>query len=88
MSEQNQQAPRMGRGEMIRRLDEASQEIEHRLSNGPLTADERHALADSLKRLLPAVADSLQDEEDLKAAQALLATKESARKRRATDYAA
>jgi hypothetical protein len=62
----------MGRGEMIRRLDDASREVHERLENGPLSPDERHVLADRLTRLLPLVADSLQDEEDREAAQALL----------------
>jgi len=56
---------------MIRRLDEVSKQVHDRLENGPLTAEERHALATSLGRLLPVVADSLQDEEDLHAAEAL-----------------
>jgi hypothetical protein len=63
----------MTRGEMIRRLDEASQEVHDRLANGPLTRDEQHTLAASLSRLLPIVADSLQDEEDRGAAEALAA---------------
>ena len=62
----------MSRGEMIRRLDEASMEIHDRLENGPLTHDERRALAASLRRLLPLVADSLQQQADREAAEALL----------------
>jgi hypothetical protein len=62
----------MGRGEMIRRLDEAARDVHERLENGPLSPDERHALAATLTRLLPLVANSLQDEEDRDAAQALL----------------
>ena len=62
----------MSRGEMIRRLDDVSKEVHARLENGPLTADERHALAASLVRLLPRVADSLQEQEDREAAEALL----------------
>ena len=58
---------------MIRRLDEASKEVHDRLANGPLTADEQHTLAASLSRLLPIVADSLQNEEDRGAAEALAA---------------
>ena len=65
----------MSRGEMIRRLDEASKDIHERLENGPLTTDERRALADSLKRLLPLVADSLQQQVDREAAAALLRPK-------------
>jgi hypothetical protein len=62
----------MSRGEMIRRLDEASKEVLERLTNGPLGDDERHALARSLVRLLPLVADDLQDQEDGEAASKLL----------------
>ena len=62
----------MSRGEMIRRLDEASRDIHDRLENGPLTHDERRALAASLSRLLPLVADSLQQQVDREAADALL----------------
>ena len=61
----------MSRGEMIRRLDQASKEVHDHLANGPLTPDERHTLAASLERLLPAVADSLQEQEDREAAAAL-----------------
>lgn len=45
---------------MIRRLDDVSRQVHDQLENGPLTAQERHALATSLGRLLPVVADSLQ----------------------------
>ena len=62
----------MSRGEMIRRLDDASREVHERLENGPLSPDERHLLAATLTRLLPMVADSLQDQEDREAAQKLL----------------
>jgi hypothetical protein len=62
----------MGRGEMIRRLDDASGEVHERLENGPLSPYERQVLAATLTRLLPMVADSLQDREDREAAQALL----------------
>jgi hypothetical protein len=62
----------MSRGEMIRRLDDASRDVHERLENGPLTPDERHALATTLTRLLPVVADSLQAQEDRNAAQTLL----------------
>lgn len=61
----------MTRGEMIRRLDEASKDVHDQLANGPLTPQERHALAADLERLLPVVADSLQVEEDQRAAAAL-----------------
>jgi len=64
----------MSRGEMIRRLDEASKEVHDRLANGPLTPEEQHTLAASLSRLLPIVADSLQNEEDRAAAEALAAS--------------
>lgn len=69
----------MSRGEMIRRLDEASREVHDRLGNGPLTPDEQHTLAASLSRLLPIVADSLQNEEDRGAAEALAAAAKPAR---------
>jgi hypothetical protein len=62
----------MSRGEMIRRLDTAVRDVHDHLENGPLTADERHALATSLSRLLPTVADTLQDQEDKDAARALV----------------
>jgi hypothetical protein len=57
---------------MIRRLDDGSRDIREQLENGPLSSDERHALAATLTRLLPLVADSLQEQEDREAAQALL----------------
>jgi len=56
--------PEMSRGEMVRNLDAASKEVLERLTNGSLEAEERHALARSLVRLLPLVADDLQDQED------------------------
>ena len=62
----------MSRGEMIRRLDDASRDVHEQLENGPLSPDERHVLAATLTRLLPTVADSLQDQEDREAAQTLL----------------
>jgi hypothetical protein len=62
----------MNRGEMIRQLDDASKEVLHRLTNGPLEDTERHALARSLIRLLPVVADSLQTQEDRQAAEKLM----------------
>jgi hypothetical protein len=62
----------MSRGEMIRRLDEVSRLVHDGLASGPLTAAERDVLAASLARLLPAVADSLQAQEDREAAQALM----------------
>lgn len=65
----------MSRGEMIRRLDDTAKDISV-LANGPLTPDEQHAIAETLRRLLPIVADSLQDQADLEAAQALLAATE------------
>jgi hypothetical protein len=64
--------PEMGRGEMIRRLDAASKEVLERLTNGPLHDDERHALARSLIRLLPLVADDLQDQVDKESATKLV----------------
>jgi hypothetical protein len=65
--------PEMSRGEMIRRLDAASTEVLTQLTNGPLGPEERHALARLLIRLLPTVADDLQDQEDRDAASKLLA---------------
>jgi hypothetical protein len=62
----------MSRGEMIRRLDTAVRDVHDHLENGPLTTDERHALATSLSWLLPIVADTLQDQEDTDAARALV----------------
>jgi hypothetical protein len=61
----------MSRGEMIRRLDDAFVDVRDHLANGPLSTEERHALATSLSRLLPAVADTLQAQEDADAARAL-----------------
>jgi hypothetical protein len=61
----------MTRGEMIRRLDDASKVVHDQLANGPLSPQERHALAANLERLLPVVADTLQAEEDQRAADAL-----------------
>jgi hypothetical protein len=50
----------MSRGEMIRRLDEAAGTAVDVLANGPLTPEEQHAIAATLAKLLPLVADSLQ----------------------------
>jgi hypothetical protein len=47
-------------------------EVLERLTNGPLGDDERHALARTLVRLLPLVADDLQNQEDQEAAIKLL----------------
>jgi hypothetical protein len=58
----------MSRGEMIRRLDEAAQTAAESLANAPLTPQEQHAIAETLARLLPLVADSLQDQIDAEAA--------------------
>lgn len=57
---------------MIRNLDAASKEVLERLTNGTLEADERHALARSLIRLLPLIADDLQEQEDKEAASKLV----------------
>jgi hypothetical protein len=67
------ETPEMNRGEMIRRLDAASKEVLKQLTNGPLGAEERHALARMLIRLLPLVADDLQNQEDRDAAAKLVA---------------
>ncbi len=61
----------MSRGEMIRRLDDVSSLVHDGLATGPLSRSERDALASSLGTLLPIVAESLQDQEDREAAQAL-----------------
>jgi hypothetical protein len=61
----------MSRGEMIRRLDDVSTLVRDGLASGPLSRRERDALASSLETLLPIVAESLQDQEDRQAAQAL-----------------
>jgi hypothetical protein len=61
----------MSRGDMIRRLDEVASDVQARLANGPLTPDEQHALGTTLARLLPAVADTLQDQLDRDAAERL-----------------
>lgn len=60
------------RGEMIRRLDDAAVEVRARLGNGPLTAEERVSLLQTLQTLLPMVADELQDVEDLMATAKLM----------------
>jgi hypothetical protein len=57
--------PRPSRGQMIRLLDEAATEVEERLGNGPLNEEERSHLLHTLGRLLPAVAEELQDLEGL-----------------------
>jgi predicted ATP-grasp superfamily ATP-dependent carboligase len=62
----------MGRGEMIRRLDETVRYVRVHVMNGPLSAGEQHALGEALEGLLPIVAASLQDEEDRRAAARLL----------------
>jgi hypothetical protein len=64
--------PEMSRGAMIRSLDAVSKEVLERLTNGALEAEERHALARSLVRLLPLIADDLQEQEDKDAASKLV----------------
>ena len=61
----------MSRGEMIRRLDKVASGVQARLANGPLTPEEQHALAATLARLLPAVADTLQEQVDADTAEML-----------------
>ena len=61
----------MTRGEMIRRLDEVAAQVRAGLGNGPLTVEEQHALAATLSKLLPIIADSLQAQEDSEAAAVL-----------------
>ena len=46
---------KMSRGEMIRRLDDASNLVHDGLATGPLNPRERNALAASLATLLPIV---------------------------------
>jgi hypothetical protein len=65
---------------MIRRLDESSSEVAEHLTNGPLTSDERHTLAASLMGLLSVVAESLQDQKDGEAADAIAALNEFRRR--------
>jgi hypothetical protein len=72
---------RMGRGEMIRRLDEAAQTAAESLANGPLAPEEQHAIAETLTRLLPLVADSLQDQIDAETAARLQEAAMRARRR-------
>ena len=43
-------------------------QVLERLTNGSLEAEERHALARTLIRLLPLVADDLQNQEDIESA--------------------
>jgi hypothetical protein len=62
----------MSRSEIIRRLDEATTTACDVLGNGPLSVEEQHAIAATLEKLLPLVADSLQDQLDTEAATALL----------------
>jgi hypothetical protein len=64
---------------MIRRLDEAAQAAAESLANSPLTPDEQDAIAEALVRLLPLVADSLQDQIDAETAAKL---REVARQRK------
>jgi hypothetical protein len=61
----------VSRGEMIRRLDDAAEYAAKTLSNGSLPRDEQHALAATLAKLLPLVADSLQLQLDTETAMAL-----------------
>jgi hypothetical protein len=61
----------MSRGEMIRRLDDVSDLVHDGLATGPLSRSDRDILASRLVTLLPVVAQSLQDQEDRQAAQAL-----------------
>jgi hypothetical protein len=64
--------PAMSRSEMVRRLDAAASTAADVLSNGPLSPEEQHAIGATLEKLLPLVADSLQDQLDTEAAAALL----------------
>ena len=62
----------MSRGEMVRRLDDAASTAAAVLANGPLSPEEQRAITEALAKLLPLVADSLQDQLDAEAAAALL----------------
>jgi hypothetical protein len=62
----------VSRGEMIRRLDEAAATAADVLGNGPLSIEEQHAIAETLGKLLPLVADSLQIQLDHEAAAKIL----------------
>jgi hypothetical protein len=77
----------MSRGEMIRRLDDVSSLVHDGLATGPLSRSERDALASSLTTLLPIVADSLQDQEDSQAAQALLPAPDAGHENKTTNGA-
>ena len=68
--------PGISRSEMVRRLDEAASTAADVLSNGPLSPEEQHAIGATLEKLLPLVADSLQDQLDTEAAAALLKRRE------------
>lgn len=62
----------MSRGAMIRRLDQAAQDVAILLADDePLTPEERRELTDSLGRLFLAVSNSLQLQEDKMAAGAI-----------------
>jgi hypothetical protein len=66
----------MSRGEMIRQLDEAASLAVDVIGNGPLSMEEQHAIAATLGKLLPLVADTLQNQLDTEAAIALLQSRE------------
>ena len=71
--------PAMSRSEMVRRLDEAASTAADVLGNGPLSPQEQHAIAATLEKLLPLVADSLQDQLDSEAVTALLRPRDERR---------
>jgi hypothetical protein len=66
----------MSRGEMIRQLDEAASLAVDVIGNGPLSMEEQHAIGATLGKLLPLVADTLQNQLDTEAAIALLQSRE------------
>jgi hypothetical protein len=62
----------MSRGEMIRRLDDAARTAADALADEPVAPDEQRAIASSLAKLLPLVADSLQNQLSTETAAALV----------------
>jgi hypothetical protein len=62
----------MSRSEMVRQLDEAAVAACDLLGDGPLSPEEQHVVAATLEKLLPLVAESIQDQLDTEAAAALL----------------
>lgn len=68
----------ISRGAMIRRLDQAAEDVAILLADDePLTVEERRELTDSLGRLFLAVSNSLQLQEDKMAAGAIMQNRRS-----------